>query len=109
MTCVRSDVYRLRAPKDAIGHEQRCERFAILLQSDRLAHISTMPAAPTSTSAAPSIFRPEIELDGTTTRVMVEQTVAIDPIRLGDFAGRLSRHELDKVSKALRLVFALSP
>ncbi|MEV4749628.1 hypothetical protein ACFPKZ_08845 [Streptosporangium amethystogenes subsp. fukuiense] len=40
---------------------------------------------------------------------MVEQTVAIDPIRLGDFAGRLSRYELDKVSKALRLVFALSP
>ncbi|MEU0481354.1 type II toxin-antitoxin system PemK/MazF family toxin [Streptosporangium sp. NPDC006013] len=108
MTCVRGDVYRLRAPKNAVGHEQRGERFAIL-QSDRLAHISTMLVAPTSTSAAPSIFRPEIELDGTTTRVMVEQTVAIAPIRLGDFAGRLSRYELDKVSKALRLVFALSP
>ncbi|MEV4379653.1 type II toxin-antitoxin system PemK/MazF family toxin [Streptosporangium sp. NPDC049644] len=68
MTYARGDVYRLRAPKNTVGHEQRGERFAILLPPDRLAHISTMLVAPTSTSAAPSIFRPEIELDGTTTR-----------------------------------------
>jgi mRNA interferase MazF len=63
--------------------------------------------APTSTSARPAGFRPEVEIDGRTTRVLVEQTAAVDPGRLGDSAGRLTFDELRRVDAALRLVLDL--
>jgi mRNA interferase MazF len=68
---------------------------------------STLLVAPTSTSAKWAQYRPEIEVDGTTTRVLVEQTMAVDPQRLGDFAGRLDAAEMGAVDDALRLVLAL--
>lgn len=103
---MRGDVYQLRAPRDARGHEQQGRRFAIVVQSDDLP-LSTLIVAPTSTSARPALFRPEIELDGRVTRVLVEQCSAIDPGRLGPWAGRLARTELDAIDAALRLVLAL--
>ncbi len=63
--------------------------------------------APTSTSARPASFRPAVELHGTPTRVLVEQTSSIDPSRLGDRVGHLSFDELRAVDAALRLVLAL--
>jgi mRNA interferase MazF len=39
--------------------------------------------------------------------VLVEQTAAVDPSRLGDRAGHLSFDELRRVDAALRLVLAL--
>jgi mRNA interferase MazF len=48
----------------------------------------------TSTSALPASFRPEVVVDGRETRVLAEQTAAVDPSRLGDLAGRLSFEEL---------------
>lgn len=107
MTPMRGDVYRLRAPRDAVGHEQRGERFAVLLQADFLSMLSTLIVAPTSTSAGPAIFRPEIELNGKATRVLIDQIKATDTSRLGDFAGRLSSYELDEIDRVLRKVLAL--
>jgi mRNA interferase MazF len=104
---VRGDLYRLRAPRDAVGHEQRGERFAVVVQSDLLKIFSTMLIAPTSTSAREADFRPAVELNGKTTRVLLDQTTAVDPQRLGEFAGRLSPKELDEVDTALRIVFGL--
>ena len=46
-------------------------------------------------------------VDGTSTRILIEQTMAVDPQRLGDFAGRLDAHEIAAVDEALRLVLAL--
>ncbi|GAA2070876.1 type II toxin-antitoxin system PemK/MazF family toxin [Actinomadura alba] len=104
---MRGDVYRLRAARDTVGHEQKGHRFAVIVQSDFLSHLSTVLVAPTSTSASATFFRPDIELNGRKTRVMVEQTAAIDPMRLGAFAGRLSLYELDQVDTALRTMLAL--
>lgn len=103
---MRGEVYRLKAPRDARGHEQRGQRYAVVVQSDLLP-LSTWLVAPTSTSARPASFRPEIELDGQLTRVLVEQTAAVDPSRLGDLAGRLALHELNEVDHALRIVLGL--
>lgn len=52
-------------------------------------------------------LRPEIELLGTTTRVLAEQTAAIDPSRLEGHAGHLSFDELRQIDAALRLVLQL--
>ena len=103
---MRGDVHRLRAPRAARGHEQAGARYAVIIQSDDLP-LSTLLVAPTSTSARPTSFRPEIVLGDVTTRVLVEQTAAVDPSRLGDFAGRLTWTEMRLVDDALRLVLGL--
>jgi mRNA interferase MazF len=76
------------------------------VQSDDLP-LSTLIVAPTSTSARPASFRPEIDLAGQLTRVLVEQSAAVDPSRLGEQIGRLSFDELRHVDAALRLVLDL--
>lgn len=103
---MRGEVYRLRAPRGARGHEQQGRRYAVVVQSDQLP-LSTWLVAPTSTSARAATFRPEVEIHGRTTRVLVEQTAAVDPTRLGDRAGYLSFGELRRVDAALRLVLEL--
>lgn len=103
---MRGDVHRLRAPRSARGHEQTGSRYAIVVQSDRLP-LSTWLVAPTSTSARAASFRPEVEISGRLTRVLAEQTAAVDPSRLGDLVGQLSFDELRRVDAALRLVLQL--
>jgi mRNA interferase MazF len=63
--------------------------------------------SPTSTSAPARSFRPTIGVDGKPTRVLVEQTTAISPDRLGRSAGRLSATELRDLDAALALVFGI--
>jgi mRNA interferase MazF len=104
---VRGDLYRLKAPADVRGHEQAGARYGVVVQSDDLP-LSTWLVAPTSTGRRGASFRPEIEIDGTKTRVMVEQLTVIDPqTRLGKFAGRLNSFEMQAVDAALRTVLAL--
>jgi len=103
---VRGDVHELKAPRDARGHEQRGSRYAVVVQSDLLP-LSTWLVAPTSTSARPTSFRPEVEVNGKTTYVLVEQTAAIHPERLGQIVGHLSHHEMSLVDGALRIVLDL--
>ncbi len=104
---MRGDVYALRAPRGVKGHEQRGNRFAVVVQSDLLP-LSTWLVAPTSTSARPASFRPEVEVAGKTTRVLAEQTTAVDPGRLGDRVGVLTLSELQAVDAALVTVLGLS-
>ncbi len=104
---VRGDLYRLRAPKTAQGHEQTGSRFAVVVQSDDLP-LSTWLVAPTSTGRRAASFRPEIEIEGVKTWVMVEQLTVVDPaLRLGEFAGRLNAAELSAVNDALLTVLGL--
>ena len=104
---VRGEVFRLRAPRGTRGAEQRGARFAVVVQADELLALSTILVSPTSASAPARSFRPTIELEGSPTRVLVEQTTAISVERLGDSAGRLSASELRDVDEALALVLGL--
>jgi mRNA interferase MazF len=103
---VRGDVYELKAPRNARGHEQRRHRYAVVVQSDLLP-LSTWLVAPTSTSARPASFRPQIEVEGKGTLVLVEQTAAVDPRRLGQLVGHLTWQEMSAVDDALRVVLHL--
>jgi mRNA interferase MazF len=104
---VRGEVFRLPAPKAARGHEQRGARYAVVVQAEELMALSTTLVAPTSTGARAATFRPTIEIGGTETRVLVEQTTVVDPQRLGRSAGRLEADELRAVDEALALVLGL--
>ncbi|HZJ05116.1 MAG TPA: type II toxin-antitoxin system PemK/MazF family toxin [Nocardioidaceae bacterium] len=63
---MRGEVYRICAPRDDRGHEQRDPRYAVVVQSDQFP-LSTWLVAPTSTSARPASFgaRDGLDLDPT--------------------------------------------
>jgi len=104
---MRGDIYRLKPSGSAKGHEQSGERYAVIVQSDDLP-LSTVLAAPTSTSARSASFRLQIVIDGVPTLVMAEQTAAVDiEHRLGAWAGRLSLSEMSQLDRCLRAVLGL--
>lgn len=103
---MRGEVFQLNAPRGNRGHEQSGSRYAVVVQSDLLP-LSTWVVAPTSASARSASFRPEVEIDGVTTRVLAEQAAAIDPGRLGRSVGFLSLDEMRRVDAALRIVLDL--
>ncbi len=102
----RGDVHRFKVPK-GVGHEQRGERFGIVVQSDAMLPRSVVVVAPTSRSAKPASFRPEVEVAGELTRVLVEQLGAVDVQRLGRRVGRLTVAEMWSVDEALVAVLGL--
>jgi len=104
---VRGEVVRLPAPRGVRGREQRGARYAVVVQADEFAMLSTVLVCPTSTSASAASFRPEVALKGQATRVLVEQTTVVDPQRLGACAGRLDAVEAQAVDDALALLLGL--
>jgi mRNA interferase MazF len=103
---LRGDVYRFKVPRGP-RHEQRGDRFGVVVQADELPPRSVVLVAPTSRSARGASFRPEIEIEGEFTKVLVEQVGAVDLQRLGDLAGRLSREEQWGIDDALLTVLGL--
>ena len=99
----RGEVYRIRLPATG-GREQRRPRYAVIVHADQLLGLSRVIVAPTSRSAAAATFRPQIELAGENTRVLVEQLRAVDIERLDSLAGRLTAPEQRAVDEALALV-----
>ena len=103
---LRGDVYRFRLPR-GIGHEQHRDRYGVVVQADEFLPRSVVLVAPTSTSARAASFRPEAEIAGETTRVLVEQVGAVDARRLGELAGHLTHEEMWGVDEALLAVLGL--
>src|SRR3954447_9372182 len=103
----RGDVFRVRIPKRP-GHEQHGPRYAVIVQADELLGLSTVLVAPTSRSVRAASFRPEVDIAGQRTRVMVEQLRALDVQRLDAFEGHLNASEMRGVDEALSVVLALA-
>ncbi len=104
----RGDVVRLRPPRGRSGHEQQGARYGVVLQADALLALSTVIVAPTSARAQPASFRPEVDVEGTRTRVLVEQLGAVDGARLGAPVGALRPSELADVDDAVGVVLGLT-
>jgi mRNA interferase MazF len=99
-------VYRFKLPKK-VGHEQHDQRFGIVLQADEFLPRSVVIVAPTSRSARAASFRPEVEVEGEKTRVLVEQMGAVDSRRLGRLSRHLSPEEIWGVDEALLTILGL--
>lgn len=97
----RGDVVRLPSDRRSRGHEQHGPRYGVVVQADELARLSTVIVAPTSRSARPASFRPEIEVADERTRVLVEQLRAVDVERLPAPSGHLSLAQMQAVDQAL--------
>ena len=104
----RGEVFALPTPRGARGREQHGKRYGVVLQADELLALSTVLVAPTSTRARPASFRPEIDVAGARTRVLLEQLGAVDPQRLGDSVGFVTHEELRAVERAAAAVLGLS-
>ena len=102
----RRDIYELRLPK-GVGHEQRGRRLGVVVQSDAMFPRSVVLVAPTSTSARVASFRPELDLDGQRTHVLVEQLGAVDVNRLGEQVGRVTVDQQWQIDAALLTVLGL--
>ncbi len=103
---LRGDVYEFRPPSGR-GHEQRGRRFGVVVQANELLPRSVVLVAPTSLSARSASFRPEVEVLGETTRVLVEQVGAVDVGRLGDLVGHVSPQQQWGIDEALTTVLGL--
>lgn len=102
----RGTVCSVRLGRTA-GREQSGRRYAVIVQSDELWLLHTVVVVPTSTSARPATFRPEIVVDGKRTRVLCEQVRTIDAQRIGTTVGMLSATELRTVEDSLEIVLDL--
>lgn len=80
----------------------------MVVQSDAFLPRSVVLVAPTSTSAKSASFRPEIELAGGKTKVLIEQMGAVDVSRLGELSGHLTADESWGVDAAILTVLGLN-
>lgn len=97
---IRGAVYRIDLGRHR-GHEQGGRRLGLLV-SPSDSPLSIVTVIPTSTSAGPSIHRPELEIAGEATRLLVDQVRSID-VRyvVGDPVDYLTRDQLLDVELAL--------
>jgi mRNA interferase MazF len=98
---IRGAVYRVDLGDAKRGHEQRGKRYGLVLSpSDMPWSVATI--IPTSTSAQPAVFRPELDVAGTATRFLVDQirTVEVRFIH-GEPVHYLDRHELAEIEYAV--------
>ena len=103
---LRGDIYELRHPRGA-GHEQQGRRYGVIVQANELLPRSVVLVAPTSLIARAASFRPEIDLLGRTTRVLVEQVGAIDASNLGELVSHVSPQQQWGIEEALLTVLGL--
>lgn len=104
---VRGDVHEITLARRR-GHVQHGRRYAVILQADDLLTLSTIVICPTSQSAPPASFHPEVTIDERPTRVMCEMVGAVDARALGKRVEHLTHHEMRGVDDALRLVLDLA-
>jgi mRNA interferase MazF len=103
---VRGDVHQIKLP-DKRGHVQQGRRYAVIIQADDLLNLSTVVICPTSRSAFPASFHPEITILDRPTQVLCEMAGAIDARALGKQVTHLPHDELRGVEDALLLVLDL--
>lgn len=97
---IRGAVYRIDLGRHR-GHEQGGNRLGLVISpSDSPLSVATV--IPTSSSAGHSIHRPELEVAGQVTRLLVDQVRSID-VRyvVGDPVDYLTRDQLVEVELAL--------
>lgn len=98
---IRGAVYRVDFGDAKRGHEQRGRRYAVVISPGSMAW-SVVTVVPTSTSAQPAVFRPELEVMGTKTRFLVDQIRTIGIVYVhGDPVDYLDRDQMAKVEHAV--------
>jgi mRNA interferase MazF len=97
---IRGAVYRIDLGRPR-GHEQGGKRLGLVV-SPSDSPLSVVTVVPTSPSAGNSVHRPELEIDGRRTKLLVDQIRSIDvDYVVGDPVDYLTRDQLAEVDLAL--------
>ena len=97
---IRGAVYRINLGRPR-GHEQGGKRLALVVSASN-SPLSVVTVIPTSTSAGQSIHRPELEITGRATKMLIDQIRSIDVDHVvGDPVDYLTRDQLAEVELAL--------
>jgi mRNA interferase MazF len=104
---VRGDIHRIKLPGKR-GHVQEGRRYAVIVQAYDLLALSTAVVCPTSRSAFPASFHPEVMVEDQPTQVLREMVGTVDARALGQPAGHPTHDELRAVEDALLLVLELA-
>lgn len=97
---IRGAVYRVDLGRPR-SHEQGGKRLGLVL-SPSDSPLAVVTVVPTSTSAGPSVHRPELEVAGRLTRMLVDQIRSIDvDYVVGDPVDYLTRDQFGEVELAL--------
>ncbi|MFD4422211.1 type II toxin-antitoxin system PemK/MazF family toxin [Agromyces sp. NPDC058484] len=97
---IRGGVYRIDLGRPR-GHEQGGKRLGLVV-SPSDSPLSVVTVVPTSTSAGSSVHRPELEVAGRLTRMLVDQIRSIDvDYVVGDPVAYLTGDQLAEVELAL--------
>ncbi|NNH75692.1 type II toxin-antitoxin system PemK/MazF family toxin [Nocardia uniformis] len=96
---IRGLIYRVDLGDAKRGPEQRGRRYGVVLSRTDWNIVTIVP---TSTSAASSPSRVEIEIDGVPTRLLIEQirSIGVDDIK-GEPVGCLSREDMTRLDLAI--------
>ena len=79
----------------------------MVVQADDLDWLTTVVVVPTSTSAQPAIFRPDVTIRGRRTKLLTDQVSTVDRSRVGRSVGRLSLVELQELDESLQRMLGL--
>jgi mRNA interferase MazF len=103
---VRGDVQAINLPRGR-GRVQHGRHYGVVVQEDDLLALSTVVICPTSRSALPASFHPEITIGDEPTKVLCEMVGAVDARALGEQVAHLALDETRAVDEALLLVLGL--
>ncbi|HEV7944030.1 MAG TPA: type II toxin-antitoxin system PemK/MazF family toxin [Solirubrobacteraceae bacterium] len=104
---VRGDLHEINLSARR-GHVQHGRRYAVIVQADDLLALSTVVICPTSRSAFPASFHPEVAVLDEPTQVLCEMVGVVDARALGKRIGHLAHDEMQAVQDALLLVLELA-
>ena len=104
---IRGAVYPVDLGDAKRGHEQRGRRLGLVISIEQSVW-STVTILPTSTSAQPSLFRPEVIIAGRATRILTDQIRTIDISYVtGEPVDYLSRDDMAHVEHTVSRYFGL--
>ncbi|MGB4967008.1 MAG: type II toxin-antitoxin system PemK/MazF family toxin [Candidatus Saccharimonadales bacterium] len=96
---IRGAVYQIDLGRPR-GHEQGGKRYGLVVSPSN-SPLSVCTVIPTSTSARPGIHRPEVQIAGRPTRLLVDQIRTIDTDYVGETVDYLTHAQLAEVESAL--------
>jgi mRNA interferase MazF len=98
---IRGAVYPVDLGDAKRGHEQRGRRLGLVISIEQNAW-STVTILPTSTSAQPAVFRPEVVIAGQDTKILIDQIRTIDTSYItAELVDYLSRDDMAHVEHSL--------
>ena len=97
---IRGAVYPVDLGDAKRGHEQRGRRLGLVISIENA--WSTVTIIPTSTSAQPAVFRPDVVIAGRDTRILTDQIRTIDTAYVtGELVDYLSGDDMAQVEHSL--------